>query len=698
LSLFVDGVQVTTHIVAKNIMASYSPKKLLLYVAIAPFFLAAPSALYGVDATVHGGQILSSQKIDARGETSGARNPVAILSYGFMAVNEPGDDEAEDEASEDAEAGAEDAAEEAAEDAADSAEEAVADSAEEAAEDAADSAEEAVADSAEEAAEDAADSAEEAVADSAEEAAEDAADSAEEAVADSAEEAVEDAADSAEEAVADSAEEAAVVADNAAQIGNDGAEETTDTVMAPVVYTPSGPTETDQPANNEAIIVIETPTPTAEVFQEPTQPSIEKSPVGTTQVSTDQSESGKANQNRSIKPQNTRLQQPAEKQKPARSKGSDMQTAPKTAILREYHEGFDESGDIVAEGDILILADIDDPINLDTEKFDVQDVLYLEGLGMVLTRVNAADPDKLGEELADVSKSINAGSADMNHIYAPEAEKTVTPKRQEQPREIAYGLGMPANLKQQMRIGLIDTLLDQSHAALMNGKLTVADFVPYSQKRPQKHGTAVAAILVGEETSVFKGLSPASNLYAASVFSESTPGNITATTESLILAIDWLVREKIQVINMSLSGPPNQLLEIAVNRAYERGTIIVAAVGNAGPTSKPLYPAAYKNVIAVTAIDSESRVYLRANRGKHIDFSAPGVDVISALAGGGYQGNSGTSIAAPFATIILAESLSGSDTKRMADVIDALRNGATDIGTPGFDTTYGYGLIKTVAN
>ncbi len=99
-------------------------------------------------------------------------------------------------------------------------------------------------------------------------------------------------------------------------------------------------------------------------------------------------------------------------------------------------------------------------------------------------------------------------------------------------------------------------------------------------------------------------------------------------------------------------------------------------------------------MIAVTAIDRESRVFLRANRGGHVDFSAPGVNVLTAQPNGGYVTKTGTSMAAPFVTAVLSRGLSHDREQGMANLLQTLRAAAMDLGAPGFDPTYGYGLIQ----
>jgi hypothetical protein len=131
-------------------------------------------------------------------------------------------------------------------------------------------------------------------------------------------------------------------------------------------------------------------------------------------------------------------------------------------------------------------------------------------------------------------------------------------------------------------------------------------------------------------------------------------------------------------------------LERAIARARIHGTQIAAAVGNDGPAAPVMYPAAYDSVIAVTAIDTRNSIYRRAVRGQHINFAAPGVRVLAAIPGGAYGPVTGTSIAVPFISALLAAY--GSD----AGSIQALERAAKDLGAKGFDPVYGFGLARRV--
>ncbi|VAW04877.1 hypothetical protein MNBD_ALPHA05-987, partial [hydrothermal vent metagenome] len=210
------------------------------------------------------------------------------------------------------------------------------------------------------------------------------------------------------------------------------------------------------------------------------------------------------------------------------------------------------------------------------------------------------------------------------------------------------------------------------------------------------HVTSIVSILVGESEE-FHGLLQKAETYAASVFFDTPAGGQSTTTTSLVLALNWMIENNVSIVNMSLTGPANAVLRSAIDSAYEKGLVIVAAVGNAGPNAAPLYPAAYDKVVAVTAVSSSNHVYRLANRGDYVDFSAPGVSIRHADDRGGFSVSSGTSFAAPFVAAVL--SVSGNE----AGAIDAARleelaRHALDLGPEGYDPIYGYGLIRPLDN
>lgn len=238
-------------------------------------------------------------------------------------------------------------------------------------------------------------------------------------------------------------------------------------------------------------------------------------------------------------------------------------------------------------------------------------------------------------------------------------------------------------------VGMIDGAIRETEFRNTNAKITSRSFVPgQPSQAAQDHGTAVAELLIG------KGRLRNAKLYSAAVVAEDADGVTYSGVEPMLKALDWLVTQDVRLINVSLAGPYNETLAQGFDRASDQGVIIVAAVGNEGPTSKPRYPAALPSVIAATAVDSERNVYSQAVQGRHVDVAAPGVDVyIPGEDGGRYI--SGTSIAAPFVTASLATSARPNDRRLVKDIRSSIPKMVQDLGDKGRDPVFGDGMIKT---
>ena len=238
-----------------------------------------------------------------------------------------------------------------------------------------------------------------------------------------------------------------------------------------------------------------------------------------------------------------------------------------------------------------------------------------------------------------------------------------------------------------MTIGVIDGPVDPNHPALASVPVQVESVLsPGDRPVSSDHGTAVAALIAGQGGAL-TGMASGARLYAVDAFARSGNG-VGASTERVIAAIDRLTGQGVRLINMSFAGPPSNALEVALAAAANRGVTMIAAAGNSGDRSAP-YPAGSPSVIAVTAIDSGMRLYRSANTGGHIEFAAPGVDVFVASGNGGtYQ--SGTSYAAPIVTALAARLGGGS----ISTVRSRLQAVSVDLGTPGRDGQYGWGLVR----
>jgi subtilisin family serine protease len=322
--------------------------------------------------------------------------------------------------------------------------------------------------------------------------------------------------------------------------------------------------------------------------------------------------------------------------------------------------------------------------------FTIRERNELDDLDLVFLRIEAPDDRSMTETEQELTEDAPGTVVDFNHVYGPgqeDAPPTLAGRSASAPAPPI--VAMPTDA---LTLGLIDSAIATAHEAFGGVSIMQRDFVPYQGERPRLHGTAVASIAIEALRSTSGEASL--GLFAASVFFTDDDGEQSATTGGLVAALEWLGSQSVQVINMSLTGPPNRVLEAALNAAARRGTIIVAAVGNDGPSGEPLYPAAYESVLGITAVDAEQHVYRRANRGPQVDFAARGVRVRVANVEGGYGRETGTSMAAPVAAAVIASALASTG-EPAGEVLQELEVAAVDLGAAGFDEVYGHGLLAT---
>jgi subtilisin family serine protease len=199
----------------------------------------------------------------------------------------------------------------------------------------------------------------------------------------------------------------------------------------------------------------------------------------------------------------------------------------------------------------------------------------------------------------------------------------------------------------------------------------------------------VASLFVGWSAD-FAGAAPGARLHAVDVYcGGDAPGG---RMRDVVGALSALAAAGVRVINMSIVGPDNAVLAATVRAVQARAILIVAATGNDGPNARPLYPAAYPGVIAVSAVDARLRVLPEASGGAHVSFTAPGADLVAAAPQGGFQSVRGTSFAAPLVAGMLARELASADSDSAA-VVRRLAATAEDRGRKGRDSRYGFGLV-----
>jgi subtilisin family serine protease len=319
----------------------------------------------------------------------------------------------------------------------------------------------------------------------------------------------------------------------------------------------------------------------------------------------------------------------------------------------------------------------------------------IESLGLRVVVLGSPDALSTKRALRELRAADPDGTYDFNHIYMGSAildQPAGSPSHVNSPAPSADPAGSqgsaPGNAPgAHARVGLLDTGVNTEHAVFKGSLLH--SWGCGNQPVADAHGTAVASLIVGQSDK-FRGVRPDAELFAADVYCGKATGG---AIDALVAAFDWMVRQHVPVINVSLVGPANLMLERVVAALTEQGFVIVAAVGNDGPAAPPLYPASYPRVVGVTGVDAHNKVLIEAARGPQVMFASPGADLAAAGNDGGYAAVRGTSFASPIVAALLAGALSAPSPEQAAAAIDALAQSAVDLGKPGRDLTYGFGLV-----
>ena len=242
-------------------------------------------------------------------------------------------------------------------------------------------------------------------------------------------------------------------------------------------------------------------------------------------------------------------------------------------------------------------------------------------------------------------------------------------------------------------IAVIDSGIDARHPELANAIVANFDAID-SKEGPHAHGTGVAGAIVSHAR--LMGSAPAARILAIRAFS-ATPGGAESTSFVVLKALDYAAANGAQIVNMSFAGPKDALVERGIAAVAARGIVMVAASGNAGAKSPPLYPAADANVIAVSATDAHDRLFSASNRGSYIAVAAPGVDIFLPAPDGKYQMTSGTSFSAAFVSGVVALLLERNPALKPAEVRAIVIKTARDLGAPGRDDLFGAGEADAYA-
>lgn len=249
-------------------------------------------------------------------------------------------------------------------------------------------------------------------------------------------------------------------------------------------------------------------------------------------------------------------------------------------------------------------------------------------------------------------------------------------------------------------VGVIDTGFDSQHPAFKDRKINWSTVLEGNNVSVQTwHGTGVLALLSGNPQGSTPGLIPQATFTATNTFYADGSGQPATDTTTLVKALKLMETYKVKVVNLSLAGPQDATLHKQIKAMSESGVLFVAAAGNGGPFALPSYPAAYPEVIAVTAVDRNLVGYRHATRGPHIDLAAPGVDIWTALPDKREGPQTGTSFAVPYVTAAAAAVYPKEELTYRGQPLDPKkavlsRLTTRDLGPVGRDTIYGQGLLQ----
>jgi len=347
------------------------------------------------------------------------------------------------------------------------------------------------------------------------------------------------------------------------------------------------------------------------------------------------------------------------------------------------------------DGDELLVLDppADYLRHLPDLGMEVLDVTDLPGIGSKLYHLRLTDGAHPHHGRDRHRQRFPGVIVDAHHHYEHHAAKKARVDKTYTARKAANWTSEKRSCSKGIRIGVIDGMVDVKHKAFKGTKITYRSFHLKGEKLAHSgHGTAVTSVITGR--GAWAGLLPGAEIFAANVFHKNKAGKPVGSAKSIVRAIDWMHQNKVPIINLSLGGGSNILVASALGYVAKKGTVLIASAGNSGPFAKRKdYPGAYPSTIAITAVDRFNRNARFATRGKYIDFAAPGVDIWTAVPGGG-KAMSGTSFSAPIFTAFAAAAMKRLGLKSPDELRAYFKKHAKDMASPGHDKYTGWGVVQ----
>ncbi|MBI4010291.1 MAG: S8 family serine peptidase [Candidatus Aenigmarchaeota archaeon] len=257
-------------------------------------------------------------------------------------------------------------------------------------------------------------------------------------------------------------------------------------------------------------------------------------------------------------------------------------------------------------------------------------------------------------------------------------------------------------------IAVLDTGIDTDHVELADSVAGGWNFITNTAnfEDDNGHGTHVSGIITANGVnSNAIGVAPGAGVWSGKVLNAQGSGYFSDVIEAIYYVADNVAAE---IISMSLgTSPPYTYkgsncdsvlpsLTSAINYARSKGKSVVAAAGNSGGAGVSI-PGCVSKVITVGAVDDINVVTSWSSKGKSLELVAPGVTILSSVIGGGYESWSGTSMATPHVSAVIALMKQKNSALTPDQVTSKLNSTATDLGKIGYDNSYGYGLVNALA-
>lgn len=317
-------------------------------------------------------------------------------------------------------------------------------------------------------------------------------------------------------------------------------------------------------------------------------------------------------------------------------------------------------------------------------------------LSQRVVRFRIPDGRLVNAVAAALANDATIGTAQPNFIYRPQQISPSQPSLQYAVAKVDLAGARTMAVGRGAIVAVIDTGIDTTHEDLRGSDIQTFDTTGSVSAKPDMHGTAIAGIISAR--GMLEGVAPAARIIGIRAFAPTQAGSQYSTTMMVLKAMDLAIAQHAKVMNLSFAGPADLLLKKAIVAGADRDVIMVAAAGNNGHLAPPSYPAAYPEVIAVTAVDAEDHLYAEANVGAYVAVAAPGVDVLVPTPGNSRELQSGTSFAAAYVTGIVALMLERNVRLTSNQARTALADGAISLGSHSSDAEYGAGRVNAAAS